>query len=105
MKNTRLPLFKDYSTGQKSLTITGLVVSFFIALTNNIILVDKLLKDKITYETVAFAFYTLAFMGIFVGLYWNKRVRISKDAIEISDESPRVNYYDLGLIDHDDGDI
>lgn len=79
-------LFKDYSTGKKSLTVTGLVLSFLVSLAYLIGIFTKVLDNRATGEDVAGGFLALSFMGIFVALYWQKRVKFSKDGLEIADE-------------------
>lgn len=79
-------LFKDYSTGKKSLTITGLVISFLVCVVSFIFILLKLIEGQNTYEDVAFGFLTLAFLGIFVALYYQKRMSFSKDGLSIEDQ-------------------
>lgn len=76
-------LFKDYSTGQKSFTVTGLVFTFLISLGFFIAILIKVIKGNNTFEDVASGFMALAFVSLFASLYWNKRVRASKDGLEV----------------------
>lgn len=85
-------LITDYKTGKRSLTVTCFVISFLFALVVEGTLLYKLLNSKLDIGEVAFGFYSLSFMGIFVSLYWNKRVRLSKDGLEIDNyEFPTPN--------------
>lgn len=79
-------LLKDYHTGKKSLTVTCFVISFLFSVITEVILLYKLLNSKVGIGDIAYGFYSLSFTGIFVSLYWNKRVRFSKDGLEISND-------------------
>ena len=85
-------LLTDYQTGKKSLTVTCFVISFLFALLVEGALLYKLLHSRLNIEEVAFGFYSLSFMGVFVSLYWNKRVRLSKDGLEIDNYELPSNY-------------
>lgn len=78
-------LFKDYSTGQKSFTITGFVLSFLVTMSYFVFILVKLIKGQNTNQDVAAGFMTLAFLSIFAALYWNKRIKVSTDGVEVDD--------------------
>jgi hypothetical protein len=85
-------LFKDYTTGQKSLTITGLIISFLICLFYFSAILYKLVKGENTLTDTACGFMALAFMGPFAALYWNKRVSVTQSGIEVDSPSSETGF-------------
>lgn len=80
-------LLKDYQTQKKSLTVTCFIITFLFAFVSGLILLARVYKGVLRAEDIFFGFYSLSFLGIFVSLYWNKRVRLSRDGVEIDDTS------------------
>lgn len=80
-------LLKDSITNKKSITITTLVVS--VALTWGSIVANIYLL--VTHQTtnVELIFGSMAITGPMLGLYWNKRVRISKSGIDLGGRDDR----------------
>lgn len=74
-------LFKDYATQKKSVTFTGLVITFALACTAVTINLVLLAQQKSTSTALIWA--SLGLMVPFVGLYWNKRIRASATGIEL----------------------
>lgn len=80
-------LFKDYSTGKKSFTITGTIITFLltvISVVMNLVLMSKGLEP---YPVMTMA--CLAFFSVFAALYWNKRFRASTSGIELLTSSDK----------------
>ena len=68
-------LVKDYQTHRKSFTVTGTVLTFLLVIVAFVVIVLYATDPEILWAA-------LAFHTVYVGLYWNKRVRASKDGIE-----------------------
>lgn len=75
-------LFKDYSTNKKSITVTGLITTFFLTVASIVINFVVMLQGKTPSEGMTFA--CIAFFSVFAGLYWNKRFRASSTGIEVA---------------------
>ena len=69
-------LFKDYQTSQKSLSVTGLILTFLLVVACIVGAAMEKINENILW-------FVLAFHGTYVALYWNKRVRSSRDSTEI----------------------
>jgi len=77
-------LFKDYSTGKKSLTITGVILTFAALFADLILsLLGYIPPNSIGWFTIPFS--------IFAALYWNKRIRANSSGVEIDDNSVPPN--------------
>ena len=74
-------LFKDYSTDKKSITVTGMIITFFLTVASVIVNFIVLLDNGQPYPAMTFS--CLAFFSIFAALYWNKRFRASTSGIEL----------------------
>lgn len=70
-------LLKDYATGKKSFTMTGLLVTFVLLLICMIVVLFKGLNNA-----DAIGWFSIPF-GFFAGIYLNKRIRISSTGIDI----------------------
>lgn len=82
-------LFKDYSTGKKSITITGMIVTFLLSVAS--IGINFYLMIQRFEPFPAMSMTCLAFFAIFAGLYWNKRFRASTSGIELISDSEVQN--------------
>lgn len=73
------PLIKDATTGKKSVTITGLVISGILMISCQVlVLLGKL-------ESSAIGWFWLP-TGTFAAIYLNKRVRLNTDSVEFLGE-------------------
>lgn len=72
-------LVKDYKTHQKSFTVTAVLLTFLLVIICFVGVVTHAIQDNIIWAA-------LGFHSIYVGLYWNKRVRAGSDGIELSTE-------------------
>jgi hypothetical protein len=82
-------LFKDSITNKKSITITILVISVlltWVSIAGNIYLL--LTHQKVEAGLI---FGSMAMTGPMLGLYWNKRVRISKSGIDLGGRDDQVD--------------
>lgn len=71
-------LFRDYSNSKKSLTVTGLVLSFLLCVASIIGNIVALLLNERVETSIIWA--ALCLYLPFVGLYWNKRFHLSADS-------------------------
>lgn len=78
---------KDTSTGRKSITTTFVVLSSLQMFVIINLFIYKSFKKEITVEDLGLALFSIVFVGIFSAIYWDKKVRISKEGLDISDES------------------
>lgn len=75
-------MFKDYNTGKKSITISGLIVTFILTVLSIIINLWLMVEDG-REPFPAMTWTCIGLFSVFAGLYWNKRFRASKDGIEL----------------------
>ena len=90
-------LFRDYSTKKKSITVTGMVITFLLTVASVVINLTLMVNQKPPYPTMTMG--CIAFFAIFAGLYWNKRFRASTSGIELIGEVKGNNAVgtDIGL--------
>lgn len=81
-------LFKDYSSGQKSLTVTGLVLTFLLVTASIVINMFQIYNGNEAQEGLVWA--CIAFFTIFAAMYWNKRFRASATGIELVSEASEI---------------
>lgn len=78
-------LFKDYLTNKKSITVTVLIISIMMTWGSIILNAVLLAIGRNTDTNLIFASMTMT--APMLGLYWNKRVRVSKDGLTFEKES------------------
>ena len=71
-------LFKDYHTGQKSITMSGVVATFFLVVTLFVLACFKKLEHAEILISLG-----LAFHGMYLGLYLEKKIRIGNGMLDL----------------------
>lgn len=68
-------LFKDYRTQKQSFTMTATVLTFLLVIATFLGTVTHAIDESTVWAAIAFHV-------IYVGLYWNKRIKATRDGIE-----------------------
>lgn len=76
-------LVKDYQTGQKSLTVTCVVITFTLTVFSVIVNLKLLCQGLEPHPSMIWA--CLGFCSPFVALYWRKRIKASATGIEFGE--------------------
>lgn len=85
-------LFKDYSTGKKSITITCLIITFLIVCASGIANIYALVTGRTTDSSIIWG--CVGICAPFIALYWQKRVRASATGLSFGggdEHSDRVD--------------
>lgn len=68
-------LFRDYKTANKSLSVTGLILTFLLVVIGIVGAALQKINENLLW-------FILAFHGSYIAIYWNKRVRGAQNEIE-----------------------
>jgi len=71
-------LFKDYHTGQRSWTMTGVLLTFLLAMTMFVLAI----LGKLPNDTILIGL-GLAFHGLYLGMYLEKKIRIGNGMLDL----------------------
>lgn len=80
-------LFTDYATGKKSFTFTAAVIFALLAVGIVLLSVYKMVQGE-SLQNLELVFLFVGYLTtLFTGLYMNKRMRLSRDGVDIQNDS------------------